>query len=118
MASRIKIDDTYRIDIEDGKDLPRNWILVKRVATKPTLKNGKPAKNAGKPHDITVGFFSTLAAAMDGYANQFEHDQISKAVGPVDLHSLKTVLLRIEKVCRALKLVEIDVQKGTAKDGN
>lgn len=103
MNKRIVIDDTYCIDIED-----LNWILKKLVVTADTLKSGIPAKNAGKPHEVIIGYFSSLKSALEHYVNSIEKDEVSKALEPVSIGNLETILLRIEKVCKGLKLVETE----------
>lgn len=103
MNNRIKIDDTYFIEID-----AYNWILKASVETKEKCVSGQPAKNAGKFHDITLGFYPSLESALKAYADHFEKDEISKAKWPVNTEELETILLGIESACSTLKLAEID----------
>ena len=101
MSKRIDLDGTYFIDIDDC-----NWILKKSVPTQATRKGGQPSTNAGKMHKVTLGYFGSLQTALSYYANSLEKDEISKATRPVSIGELKTILLRVESACKALKLVE------------
>jgi hypothetical protein len=108
MNKRIEIDGTYFIEVDDY-----NWMLKKHVKTAPVCKNGQPSKNAGKLRDVTLGYCSSLGSALDLYADRYEKDEISKATRPVSIGELKTILLRVESACKALKLVE----KGAPENG-
>lgn len=103
MSKRIDIDGTYSIDIDDC-----NWILKKSVITAPTLKDGTPSKNAGKKHDVVLGYCSSLANALKMYVDSLEKDGITEAAEPVSIAELKTILLRIEKLCKGTRLVETE----------
>lgn len=103
MGKRIELDATYRIDIDEY-----NWILKKAVPTASTMKDGTPAKNAGKMHDITIGYFTSLKSALHAYVDCKEKDGIMEATGPVNVQGLQTILLRIEKLCKGMRLVETE----------
>jgi len=103
MSKRIDLDGTYFIDIDDC-----NWILKKSVPTQATRKGGQPSTNAGKMHDVILGYFPRLEIALKHYADGLEKDEIFKAREPVNVQGLQAILLRIEKLCKGLKLVEID----------
>lgn len=104
MNKQITIDDTYSIEI-DGC----NWILKKLVPTRATRKGGRPSANAGKMHKVTLGYFGSLQTALSHYTDSLEKDGIAEATEPVNVQDLQTILFRIEKVCKGLKLVETDV---------
>jgi len=106
MGKRIELDATYRIDIDEY-----NWILKKAVPTASTMKDGTPAKNAGKMHDITIGYFTSLKSALHAYVDCKEKDGIMEASGPVSVTKLETILTRIEERCNGLKLVEKDMEE-------
>ena len=101
MNTRIDLDGTYCIDIDDC-----NWILKKSVPTQATRKDGQPSANAGKMHEITLGYCSSLSSALSHYTDNLEKYGIAGATEPVDVQTLQTILLRIEKLCKGLKLVE------------
>lgn len=103
MNKQIIIDDTYSIEIDEY-----NWILKKLIPTQATRKDGKPSGSAGKMHKVTLGYFGSLQTALSYYANSLEKDYISEAAGPVSVAELKAILLRIEKACKGLKLVETE----------
>lgn len=104
MSKRIILDSTYSIDIDEC-----NWILKKSVPTQAVRKDGQPAANAGKMHDVILGYYPSLPVALKHYADNLEKDEISKATEPVSISTLETILHRIEIICKALKLVEKDV---------
>lgn len=101
MSKRIDLDGTYFIDIDDC-----NWILKKSVPTQATRKGGQPSANAGKMHDVILGYFPRLEVALKHYVDGLEKDEISKAREPVDVQSLQTILEHIEKLCKGMRLVE------------
>lgn len=101
MNNRINLDRTYHIDIDD-----HNWILKKSVPTQATRKGGQPSGNAGKMHDVILGYYPKLEIALKHYVDNLEKNGISNATEPVTIAELQTILLNIEKVCKGLKLVE------------
>lgn len=103
MSGRIDLDGTYFIDVDDF-----NWILKKRVLVSPTLKDGTPSKNAGKAREATLGYCSSLASALRMFADNIEKDGVAESAEPVSVQELQTILLRIEKLCKGLKLVEVE----------
>lgn len=103
MSRRIDLDGTYHIDIDDC-----NWILKKLVTVSPTLKDGTPSKNAGKMREATLGYCSSLANALKMYVDSLEKDGIAEAAEPVSIAELKTILLRIERLCKSMRLVETE----------
>lgn len=105
MNNCIDIDGTYSIEIDK-----RNWTLKKLVPTQATRKDGSPSANAGKMHKVTLGYFGSLQTALSYYTNNLEKDCISEATGPVSIAELQAILLRIEKLCKGMKLTENSVQ--------
>lgn len=103
MANRIDLDGTYFIDIDEY-----NWILKKNVLVAPTLKDGTPSKNAGKVKEATLGYCSSLNSALLHYADHLEKDGVEEATEPVSIAGLQTILLRIEKLCKGMRLVETE----------
>lgn len=106
MAKIIKLDETYFIEID-----PYNWILKKKVVISDQVKSGKPSVNAGKTRDAICGYYPSLASALGHYVDNLEKDGISKDSEPVQIAGLETILLRIEKACKYLKLIETEDSK-------
>lgn len=101
MSTRIDLDGTYCIDIDEC-----NWVLKKSVPTQATRKDGQPSANAGKMHEVTLGYYPRLEVALKHYADGLAKDEISKATEPVKIQQLEIILHSIETVCKGLKLVE------------
>lgn len=103
MNGRIDLDGTYFIDVDDF-----NWILKKRVTVSPTLKDGTPSKNAGKAKEATLGYCSSLNSALLHYTDHLEKDGIAESTEPVSIAGLQAILLRIERLCKGMRLVETE----------
>ena len=101
MNNRINLDGTYHIDIDD-----HNWVLKKSVPTQAMRKGGQPSDNAGKLHDVILGYYPNLKIALKYYVDHLEKDEITESPEPVSIATLQAILLRIEKLCNGLKLVE------------
>ena len=100
MSKQIDLDGTYYIEID-----PYNWILKKRIVAKPR-KDGKPSKSTGTMREVTLGYCSSLKNALKSYTSHLEMDGVAAHAETVDVQELETILLRIEKLCKGLKLVE------------
>lgn len=103
MSKTIQIDGTYFIQVEE-----LNWTLKKRVPYSAIRKDGSPSKNAGQMKALTLGYYPNLEMALGAYAHNVENDGVAEAQEPVNIEELKTILLRIERACKALKLTESD----------
>jgi leucyl-tRNA synthetase len=103
MSRRIDLDGTYFIDLDKY-----NWIFKKLVSVAPTLKDGTPSKNAGKKREATLGYCSSLASALRMYADNLEKDGVIKSSEAVSIAELQTILLRIERLCKSMRLVETE----------
>lgn len=103
MAKTIQIDGTYFIQVEE-----LNWTLKKHVPYSAIRKNGVPSKNAGQMKTVTLGYYPNLEMALGAYAHNIENDAVAEAQEPVNIEELKTILLRLERACKALKLAETE----------
>lgn len=103
MSKHIEIDSTYFIEVDD-----LNWTLKKRVPYSAIRKDGSPSKNAGQMKTVTLGYYPNLEMVLGAYAYNIENDVVADAQEPVNIEELKTILLRIESACKALKLTETE----------
>ena len=103
MNNRINLDGTYHIDIDD-----HNWVLKKSVPTQAMRKGGQPSDNAGKLHDVILGYYPNLKIALKYYVDHLEKDEITEPAESVDIKELQTILLRIERHCKGLTLIEAE----------